>query len=1790
MATEDIGGVSIGVSADLGPLEQEFLKAVEICEKAGTTLGAAISKAFDQGAASSEDAVRKIVAAADAEAAAIKSVGAAEEGAAEQARKFGEAAQAVIERQQGLEKAVSDAKQAVDELRTGYEQGVVSAETLARAEAELATATKQVAPAFEESASALQKFTDGAQSLMQAGASITAAVTVPIVALGAAAFESANNLDEAFDHIRAATGKIGPEFEGLKDSFRNIFADLPENAKVVSDALALIEQRTNLMGPELEALTTQMVNLAHVTGEQVGPVINATTRAFKDAGIATGDYSAKLDEMFRASQATGVGISQLTNLAVQFGAPMRALGFSFEQTLAIMGSFEKEGVNLQTVMAGLRFALGNLVKEGADPIAGFQAIVEQIKNAKDATEGLSLSFQAFGKRAATDMFDVIRGGHLDIQQLYDTIRNGHDTINQAAEDTKSFGEKWQIFKNQLELALEPLGVGLTSALQSVLTAMTPVLEMVKSAAEWFANLPAPVLLTVAAIAAMAAAVGPVVVALGGLAFSLNAIMDSIPILTGLLSTFGITSSAVAVAEGEAAVATTALGEAATVAETGFTGIIGVIGVGLVSAIAAAALGFHDLNAALAETHKQQADTDKAFQEFMLNMATAPKTLAEVADAHAAIAKSLEAGAISAENANKLLAMLDKTEQSIAKNGFKEAVADLGITFDTSALKVSGLVQHMSLAAASAEATKISMQGLRDALAAAQDHLVQAVENFNKLAAAHKDTAAAALEVAKAQDAVNAATKQLNGTTGEAVAKTTALATATHAFVDVSKAAAAGMLEFASQSEKAWDKVGLLASSQEHINELLAIQKARFDAGVISAAEYNKTLDTAKKINDELVKSLDGVNKIAKEIADAAWAKQMNEAAIAAYNLGLNLKAVGLLAAPVAPAMSELNRAMAAFGIGAGKAKLDVEDLGTSVTYLVGKLQNLADEARKSGDWTPVITALDAFDKRIQNLAKTDLPEAARQLEAFIQGMINMNAPAELVQGQMIKLEAIVDKMGKEGLPQAAAAMKGYLDLLKQVPSAVNDIISKQQNQVQNDEKLLSLLMQRKDAIGAILQVQGQWYADEIKLGELQGQNVEAYVLGAEKTKLLTDANRIATHGLADEYVHMIDDVLKGFDQMGAVMAEAIVNGDNLGKALIGEFKKIGQSILTDLINAALLPLKMELEKLIASTLPDVFKGLKASADGVGNLSAAATAGAAAQAAHTTATVANTGATTVSAASLLELGVAAQLASIQMFTMIGAIAGIVGAVAGIVGDVYLAAIDTKLFHLNTAALSIFNETVNRRADAWEQFNQSYTRLGECKNDLDSIAASIKVLSQAAPAVVAANTQAALEKIASTLDLQLAFQSTIADATKWSLAALNLIEGHADQILDTLAYAIHDDLANVNSRLDAVIGAILYGTNSAGHAADQIANDIESMSSQSMQHANAMLGAAGAVVGAIHQGTEATNRGADVEIASLQAARQSAAQQYASATSIAAQVAALQAQVAADDRLAALLTQTGNTSLANTYRQESAMLARDIGALVPQIGSVVSSANNIANYVREADNNNGGYITSSATMIVGAVYGAASIVANAVGAAVANAGGYAQGGGTTTRIPPKGTQTNVPGAESQNPGNSNSPGGNTGATGAVENPGGYTIPKNSSVPPPIQNPTYDPIYNADGTIAKGVSGQTRTPPPFDPTNPNTWDQRTTYGLGGIVEYDQLGMLHKDEAVLPPDLSLMLRRMASTPNQGANYPTYAGSPGVSGGGETKIYLPVTFNGVTNSRELLDMWTNEVKRRIPRATVFSS
>ena len=303
------------------------------------------------------------------------------------------------------------------------------------------------------------------------GKAAGAALAGGLAAAGAAKalYEIGEAFDDASDKIRVGTGATGKRLKKLEGDFKNVVKGVPTDFDTASTAIADLNTRLEITGKPLQKLSKQFTELSRITDTDVGENIQTVTRLFADWSIKTGEQSKTLDELFRLSQSTGVEISTLSDLMVQFGSPLRQLGIDFDMAAAMFGKFEKEGVNIQTLMPGLRFALktlsgatpevtAELEKLGiatGDPEKGLRQVFEQIENAGNAAKANQLAFKVFGVRAGPDMAAAIREGRFELDDLMKTMEDGDETIRKAGRQTMDFAEEWQLLKNNFAVAVEP---------------------------------------------------------------------------------------------------------------------------------------------------------------------------------------------------------------------------------------------------------------------------------------------------------------------------------------------------------------------------------------------------------------------------------------------------------------------------------------------------------------------------------------------------------------------------------------------------------------------------------------------------------------------------------------------------------------------------------------------------------------------------------------------------------------------------------------------------------------------------------------------------------------------------------------------------------------------------------------------------------------------------------------------------------------------------------------------------------------------------------------------------------------------------------------------------------------------------------------------------------------------------------------------------------------------------------------------------------------------------------------
>ena len=291
-------------------------------------------------------------------------------------------------------------------------------------------------------------------------------------AIAITAIKVGKEFDAAYKKIRTGTGATGKVLEGLKKDFRAVAKDVPNSLDEVSTAIADINTRLGLTGKPLQAMAKQMLNLARITETDVNAVIRTSTRLFGDWDVAVEDQAETLDYLYKVSQQTGIGIDRLSDIVTTYGVQMRASGFDMETSIALLGKWEKEGVSAEKMLGGLSMALGRFAKAGLEPEEALRDLMVQIEKAPTVGEAMGLAVEALGTRAGPDFALAVREGRFAVEDLMETLDANTDTINQAALDTMTLTEMFDLLKNRGKLAIEPLARSVTEELLPVLEKVT----------------------------------------------------------------------------------------------------------------------------------------------------------------------------------------------------------------------------------------------------------------------------------------------------------------------------------------------------------------------------------------------------------------------------------------------------------------------------------------------------------------------------------------------------------------------------------------------------------------------------------------------------------------------------------------------------------------------------------------------------------------------------------------------------------------------------------------------------------------------------------------------------------------------------------------------------------------------------------------------------------------------------------------------------------------------------------------------------------------------------------------------------------------------------------------------------------------------------------------------------------------------------------------------------------------------------------------------------------------------
>ena len=471
-----------------------------------------------------------------------------------------------------LADAVTATKEKLEVLKTAAEQantalanGEISQQqydALQREIIETENELKRLTTEANNSHTALEKMGVLGETLQSAGDKISGVgqkllpVTAGVTALGTIAVKTGADFDSAMSKVAAVSGATGSEMDALREKAREMGSKTKFSASEAAEAMnymAMAGWKTNDMLSGIEGI----MNLAAASGEDLASTSDIVTDALTAFGLSASDSGHFADILAAASSNANTNVSMMGE-TFKYAAPvLGSLGYSAEDSAIAIGLMANAGIKSSQAGTALRSAITNLAKP-TDAVASameqygisltdssgkMYSLRELMEQLRQKLGGLSEAEQAqaaaslFGKEAMSGMLAIINGSPADFEKLSNAIDTCSDTVDGYNGTTEKMAAVMQdnlagqvtILKSQLEELAISFSDILMPTIRSIVSRIQELVDKLN-------QLDPQTKETIAKIALVAAALGPMLVVLGKTISSVGTVFSAVSKLPALFST------------------------------------------------------------------------------------------------------------------------------------------------------------------------------------------------------------------------------------------------------------------------------------------------------------------------------------------------------------------------------------------------------------------------------------------------------------------------------------------------------------------------------------------------------------------------------------------------------------------------------------------------------------------------------------------------------------------------------------------------------------------------------------------------------------------------------------------------------------------------------------------------------------------------------------------------------------------------------------------------------------------------------------------------------------------------------------------------------------------------------------------------------------------------------------------------------------------------------------------------------------------------------------------------------
>ncbi|HEO7093368.1 TPA: phage tail tape measure protein [Streptococcus agalactiae] len=340
-----------------------------------------------------------------------------------------------------------------------------------------------------------------------------------------------SEIDEALDTVTTKTGLTGDALAELQEIAKDIATGMPTSFQNAGDAVGELNTQFGLTGEKLKSASELLIKYAEINETDISSSAISAKQAIEAYCLTAEDLGMVLDNVTKAAQDTGQSVDTIVQKAIDGAPQIKGLGLSFEEGAALIGKFEKSGVDSSAALSSLSKAAVIYAKDGKTLTDGLNETVSAIQNSTSETEALSIASEIFGSKAAPRMVDAIQRGAFSFDDLAEAAKSSSGTVSTTFDETLDPIDKLTQYSNQAKEGMAELGGKL---LETVIPALEPLMGMLESSVNWFTSLNETDQQTIVilglvttAVMMLLGAIAPLVIAIGAIGAPVGIVVAAI---------------------------------------------------------------------------------------------------------------------------------------------------------------------------------------------------------------------------------------------------------------------------------------------------------------------------------------------------------------------------------------------------------------------------------------------------------------------------------------------------------------------------------------------------------------------------------------------------------------------------------------------------------------------------------------------------------------------------------------------------------------------------------------------------------------------------------------------------------------------------------------------------------------------------------------------------------------------------------------------------------------------------------------------------------------------------------------------------------------------------------------------------------------------------------------------------------------------------------------------------------------------------------------------------------------